>query len=471
MKKRLQIKFILIFAGFSLAAVFSFSAFGAGTLSAALAPDVQMVSGAGDVSCSSMQYKENNPPNSPQYMSAPYMKATCTQCQQSVTKWKQQMPGDAATASTADQGIANSATPGIGNSSSNVGSQLTSQNNASGQNFAPGAAAQAQRGTNATGAAGKFQACASEVQSACSGGIAQEDKSVADQVQKGCQNASKDASQYAGDKANDASQLGDLSKLAQAAAQALGPLAQMMGAGNQQPQQQQPSAVTDNSGTSPTPSSVNTDSNGNTTTVAATSTVPGTSLGTNTAGTSSSQLSPLSTSNLGNGLASGSNVVSPVAGAGGYGSGNGSGKYGFADMGAKGTGFGGAMGAGAGFGATGGSAGGAGSPTNSTGASGAAAYATPGDGSGDAAKEDAYDFGASGGKPMFGLKGKSSEEKELEGMAGANGNDGANPDLKGDRELASNGEGQNGDGGGGGGLSIFHMVRTRYAELKRTGRI
>jgi hypothetical protein len=221
------------------------------------------------------------------------------------------------------------------------------------------------------------------------------------------------------------------------------------------------------SGTAPTPTSTN-DSGTNTT--GSSQQVAGTSLGStkNMATAPNGAGFVAATPNAGSGNAS------TAAQEQGSGSSTGSGGGpGFMAMGAQGS-----KAANGTFVPSGGGAGGAGDAgaANGTGASSAGEYAMAGNGASGGAGTDAgaFDMGASGaskGQAMLGMK-SSGDIKELDGALGAGSTFspvGADGNLAtGDRTLASEGAAaQKGEEGS----TLFHMVRSRYKELKKSGHI
>jgi hypothetical protein len=368
--------------------------------------------------------------------------------------------------SDASQVASGSAQQGA-NAASTIGNQQITETKSSG-GYTGGKGVQAARSGIANGLGSAADSCTSALQGQCSGQLAPEDQKAAEQAKAACQEISQGAKQAGAERAAEGGDMGDLSKLAQMAAGALGPLAQMMGGGDKGKQGGSPnqSALSDPSsyGTSPTPSSLNTD--GATQTV---DPVTGTNLGSSTAPSSTALGVPEGGGlgmNSGYGY-SGGPIAAMLPGSGAKSAGaHGDGR----NFGAS-SGFGanGNYGTGAGAGLAG-SAGGTGGPANSSGASSAADYKNADGSAADAAAaagENGYDL-AGGSRPILGLKGKSSEAAELEGMAGANG-DPAAEENAGDRDLASTSE--EGEGQGMSGLTLFHMVKSRYSELKRSGRI
>jgi hypothetical protein len=335
---------------------------------------------------------------------------------------------------------------GAGTTAAKNGSQTTNgfAENTQNTQGATGAAAKAalqQKAANAKAVADKAGDCVKNVMKACKN-LAPADQKVADHIKDTCQELATASSAVATDKAASSGGMGDMSQLASALGQALGPLAQMMG-------QQQPTdpGITDPSdySTPPTP-------------------VAGTSLG--------NANNPLAGTNIGNGSTTPNGAefkptknnitgFTPVAGS----------TMGFGPSDAYGTT------GGTGYGDSGGAA--IGSGSYSAGSSGGlnSSGSSMAPGSSDAEKAAAaaeaaenYEVNAGGGggsRPAFlGLKSRTDDE--------IGSGDSVLGDLgiseEGARDLASNDEMAGGIGEAEGN-TLFHVVHSKIAEIKKRGSI
>lgn len=436
----------LIYGGTLLAAFsLTIGSAWAGEIGTDTAPGAQKLQGA-QLQCM---------PNDPAYMSPTGPMGTmqpdqaklqvCTKCKQAVddqVKKVDMARNKAIQDNAAVVGAGSAGTSAIGNAA--TGQQQNTQNNASATNNV-GTGAQAQRAAIAKALGQSASTCASQVQSSCNGNLAAIDKKGAEAASQGCNEIASASNANSAEKTASGSTMGDMSQLASALGQALGPLAQMMAG-----QQQQP----DTSSTDPYSSSV------------PTNTVAGTSLGTST--------NPLAGTSIGNSTnpngtefkAAKNNITgfTPSAASSfgpstGYASGSGAG-----DSSGGGTGVGsGAYSAGGGGGLN--SSGASMSP-GATDAEKAAAAAAAANAAGE--NYEVMASGGGGSRPSFlGLKSRTDED------LGAGG-ESVLGDLglgeEGSRDLASADE----LGGGIGeaeGETLFRVIHTKIAEIKKRGSI
>jgi hypothetical protein len=394
-----------------------------------------------------------NPPMgmTPKTPKTPLQQQMCqSQCMQGLRaqadaielEFRKAIASDAAANSSSAANSAGAAAAGTGQAVVQQGAQ-----NVSGAGAKAGLA---QKSANAKAVAAKAKACPAEIDKACpKQNIAQNDMTTVQQAKTACEQLATGSEAVAAEKAASSGGMGDMSQLASALGQALGPLAQMMAG-----QQQQP----DTSSTDPYNSGYSTPTN----------TVAGTSLGTNA--------NPLAGTAIGNSTtpsgtefkAAKNNITgfTPTAasnfgpGSSGYGSGSG-----YGDSASGGTGMGsGAYSAGSSGSGSLNSSGSSMSPGDKDAEKAAAAAA-------NAAGEN-YEVMATGGggsRPSFlGLKGRAEED------LGAGSGESVLGDLglgdEGSRDLASADE----LGGGIGeaeGETLFRVIHTKIAEIKKRGSI
>lgn len=323
-----------------------------------------------------------------------------------------------------------------------------------------GAAAASARAAASQAAAKAFQTCSSSL-SGCSGIGSQQ--AQADQAKQACNDGQKTSSAAAADQTAKGMSMGEMAQMAGQAAGLLGPLAQMM-------QKKGGGETASSNPYTPTSSTFNDPSNSSAST--------GTATPTQLTGTNLSDPAVLSSANIGNaeGASTVATSTSPptFANGGGYNPAASSSSDEDDSIHRSvtvGSGLDG--GGGGGFDARGGgmSAMGGGGGANASGSSRMGEKT-------DAAAKAAGEVGAfeipSGGssKPAFlGLKSRGTELAELEGAGGAEASVlaelAADQAEEGDRGLASQGADIHTDGTG----TLFTLVKAKYLEIKKRGKI
>lgn len=393
-----------------------------------------------------LEYTKIVPPSSQRVLDSIKYNA-CTTCQKAVEAQVKAIDlarNQAITQNTAVVGAGTAGTTAVAAATSGV-QQVTQTNTGVTNNV--GNNAQTQRAALAKTLAQAAQTCSQKVEESCKGALAAEDMKAKQAATQGCSQIASAATANATEKAASGMTMSDLSQMAGALGQVLGPLAQMM---NQQKQ------GGDTGSNDPSNSGYSTPI----------STASGTSLG-----ASSSQPSGTNVGNTNPGGAEFKNSKNNITGftpsaASHFGPGS--------DGYASGSGYGDSSGGGTGMGSGSYSAGGGSAGLSSSGAS-----MSPGDKDAEkaaaaaaaAAAEESYEVnagGGGGGRPAFlGLKGRAEEDLGASGESVLG-------DLglgeEGSRDLASADE-LSGGIGEAEGETLFHVIHTKISEIKKRGSI
>ncbi len=209
---------------------------GALDFGAILKPDVCPVKEAGEMKCDPAKYANY-----------PKERKTCLEvCKVAVDKWRKELPEVAAAAAKEDSEISAKGLEAGAGSTTGVNAGLRAFRGHQ-QNTATRGKAHMERGDNASKAKTKFDECVAEVNQACNQNLHPLDIKVAKAVVKACEGAASGAKKFAAEKKQDGAGMGDVSKLMDAAAKAMGMAQQAQG------QPETPAEYPQSAATSPTP--------------------------------------------------------------------------------------------------------------------------------------------------------------------------------------------------------------------------
>lgn len=434
----------LIYGG-SLLAAFSLTIGSAWAVElSTLGTHVSQLQSNSQIQCPMPEYFDFVPMQKPKQ---PFDMGTCNSCMSALPGEAQKVKGkfDAAVASDAAANSSSAANSATAATTSN--GQAVVQQGAQNVNGAGAKAGLQQKAANATSVSAAAKECSKSIESKCEiSKLGPSASSKVQQAKQACDQLASASDAVAKEKAASSGGMGDMSQLASALGQALGPLAQMM-AGQQQPET--PATDPYSSGYSTPPTPVAGTSLGNTNNPLA-----GTTIGSSTspngaefkaAKNNITGFTPSAASNFGPSSGSADSAYGNSSGGGS--TGMGSGAY---SAGSGGTGLN--------------SSGASMSPGGSDAEKAAAAAAA-------AAAGENYEVNAAGGggsRPSFlGLKSRAEEDLAASGESVLG-------DLglgeEGSRDLASNEE-LSGGIGEAEGETLFRVIHTKIAEIKKRGSI
>jgi len=183
-------------------------------------------------------------------------KAKCETCRATINSWKSKFPDIMSKFQSTDQDLAAKTAKATKKVAKGTSGDALSAFNAASDTTSDGKDGMSKRAANANDTKKQFQQCLDDIAKNCATSLYQQGKAgsdyeVAATVKKACEDASKKAGDFADEKSKDGMNMGDLSKLMQAASQAMQAMQQQ-----QQPDQPQQQNSDVSQATAPTPTQV-----------------------------------------------------------------------------------------------------------------------------------------------------------------------------------------------------------------------